>query len=453
MSKRIPILMARTLIVCACFALNSATAQQVIVIKAGRLIDGTGRPAIENATIVIQGQRISSVQASGAQIPAGSRIIDLSNETVMPGLINGHDHPTIRASNTGLQGQLDEMAEQPAQQAARGVRDLRTDLLLGVTTEYVVGEVNYNDIYLKKMVDSGAIPGPRILASGPWIIPTAGYRPIPETNGPWAMRERVRKSLQDGADHIKVVVSRVLPAGPNAGHPYGQGTDFTKEEIDAVVDEAHRLGMKVTAHAIDASSIRFALDAGVDSIQHAWELTPEMVDLFVKHRAGIINTFVISNMDHFTNEDYEYLDGEANTPSDWINHCRAIIDKALSENKKMMFSEQSLQDFLRQRYGQLKMAKERGIPIAVGTDNMQGMLDLELEHLVNAGFTPLEAISAGTGTGAKALGIGETVGTIEKGKYADIISVRGKPDQNIRDLSNVNLVMVGGKVFSGLSFR
>jgi imidazolonepropionase-like amidohydrolase len=116
------------------------------VIKAGRLIDGTGGPAIENAILVVEGDRIPAVGGSSSvQVPRDARTVDLTNETVMPGLVNGHDHPTIRALNTGLQGQLDEMAEQPAVQAARGVHNLRADLLLGVTTESVIGEVSYND--------------------------------------------------------------------------------------------------------------------------------------------------------------------------------------------------------------------------------------------------------------------------------------------------------------------
>jgi len=439
-----------------------AGAQEEVAIKAGRLIDGTGAPTINNGVVIIRGDRIEAVgPASKISIPSTTRIIDLSTDTVMPGLINGHDHPTVRAYTgnqlprpglNSLVQQLDQMGEPSVMQGVRGVRDLRVDLLSGVTTEYVVGEVGGNDIYLKKMADAGVIPAPRMYLSGPWIIPTGGYSPIPETNGPWAMRNMVRKNFENGAHHIKIVISRMMPTGPNAGGSYGPGaTNFTKEEIDAVVDEAHRLGMKVTAHAIDAESIRFALEGGVDSVQHADDLSPEIVALFLKSHAGIVNTYVAMLQSSFTPQDFRQLDTEANSAEDWIDHARDILNGAITKNQGYL--GEPLQEYLKRRYAQLKLAKEKGVPIAVGTDNMQGLLDLDIENLVNAGFTPLQAIDAATGTAAKVLGIDKEVGTLEKGRYADVISIGGRPDENIRDLSKVKFVMVGGKIYSGLSFR
>jgi imidazolonepropionase-like amidohydrolase len=322
------------------------------------------------------------------------------------------------------------------------------DLLSGVTSDYLVGEVSGNDLYLKQAADAGIIPAPRMYLSGPWIMPTGGYSPIPETNGPWAMRIAVRKHFEQGAQHIKILLSSSMPSGPNAGHSYAPGaTNFTKEELDAVVDEAHRLGLKVTAHAVDAYSIQFALGAGVDSIQHAIELTPEVVGSFLKAHAGFINTYVAMHASSFSlTSDWYFLDTEANSPQEWIDHARDVVAGAIAKDK-------TEQEDLKRRYEQLKLAKNKGVPIGVGTDDWHGLLDLEIEHLVSAGFTPLEAISAATGTGAKVLGIDHDVGTLTPGKYADIISIRGRPDENIRDLGKVNLVMVGGKIYSGLSFR
>ena len=440
-----------------CVAAAAASAQERVAIKAGRLIDGTGAPAIEQAVIIVRGERIESVgRAASVQIPRGVRVIDLSADTLMPGLIDGHSHPTVRAftgdrpKKLGPNALLQEigMLEEPtAMQAIRGVRDLRVDLLSGVTTDYVVGEVNGNDSYLKQMAEAGFIPAPRMYLSGPWIMPTGGYSPEPETNGPWAMRVMVRKNFAQGAQHIKILLSDAMPTGPNAGRPYApNATNFTKEELDAVVDEAHRVGLKVTAHAINAYSIQFALEAGVDSIQHASELTPEVIGSFLKTHAGFINTYVVNQESSFVPQDWHYLDAEANSPQEWVDRGRDVLNRTIAR-------DQSLQAELKGRYAQLKLAKDKGVPIGVGTDDFHGLLDLEMEHLVNAGFTPLEAIGAATGTGAKVLGIDKDVGTLESGKYADIISIRGKPDENIRDLSKVNFVMVGGKVFSGLSFR
>jgi imidazolonepropionase-like amidohydrolase len=441
----------------ACLGAVAARAQERIAIKAGRLIDGTGAPAVEKVVVIVRGERIESVgRASSISIPKGLRVIDLSADTVMPGMIDGHSHPTVRAftgdkpKRLGPNSLLQElgMIEEPsAMQAVRGVRDLRVDLLSGVTSDYVVGEVAGNDLYLKQMADAGVIPAPRMYLSGPWIMPTSGYSPEPEANGPWAMRVMVRKNFEQGAHHIKILLSRSMPTGPNAGHSYGPGaTNFTKDEIDAVVDEAHRLGLKVTAHAIDAYSIRFALEAGVDSIQHASELTPEVVSSFLKSHAGFINTYVVNQESSFIPRDWYFLDAQANSPQEWVDHGRDVLNGAIAKDK-------SLQEQLRERYAQLKLAKDKGIPIGVGTDDFHGLLDLEIEHLVNAGFSPLEAIVAATGMGAKVLGIDKDVGTLEAGKYADIISIRGRPDENIRDLSKVDFVMVGGKIYSGLSFR
>jgi imidazolonepropionase-like amidohydrolase len=431
-----------------CLAAAAANAQERIAIKAGRLIDGTGAPAIEKAVIIVHGDRIEAVgRASSTPIPRGARIIDLSADTVLPGLIDGHSHPTVRPAES-LEQEIGEMKEPTLMQGARGVRDLRVDLLSGVTSDYVVGELNGNDLYLSQMAKAGVIPAPRMYLSGAWIMPTGGYSPQPETNGPWAMRVAVREHFAQGAHHIKILLSSRMPTGPNAGRSYGPGAaNFTKDEIDAVVDEAHRLGMKVTAHAIDAYSIRLALEAGVDSIQHAADLTPEVVDSFLKSHAGFINTYLaLTDAISLTPRDLYYLDAVANSPQEWIDHARNVINAEIAK-------DQSAQEHLIARYAQLKFAKEKGIPIGVGTDDWHGLLDLEIEHLVSAGFTPLEALDAATGTTAKVLGIDNEVGTLEPGKYADIISIRGRPDENIRDLGKVNFVMVGGTTYSGLSFR
>jgi imidazolonepropionase-like amidohydrolase len=375
---------------------------------------------------------------------------------VLPGLINGHDHPTIRAYTGGevdregrnsLIQQLNEMAEPTAVQAARGVRDLRVDLLSGVTSQYVVGEVKHNDINLKKLADAGVFPASRLYLSGPWLMPTGGYDPIVPTDGPWAMRTLVRRNVEAGAHHIKMVVTRAMASGPSTRRPF-EGTNLSKEEIEAAIDEAHRLGVKVTVHAGDPVSEKLALEAGADSLQHASSLTPEILDLFVKRRAAIVSTYAASLQGYFTPKDFHYLDNEANSPAEWITHARKIIERARTQNPAG-FDPQRMQE----RYAQLRAARDRGIPIAVGTDNMQGLLHLDIYYLVAAGFTPLQAISAATGTGAKALGIDQEVGTLQKGKFADIISVKGRPDQNINDLEKINFVMVGGKDFTGLSFR
>ena len=160
----------------------------------------------------------------------------------------------------------------------------------------------------------------------------------------------------------------------------------------------------------------------------------------------------LSMQTYFTPEDFHDLDAEAETPEAWIDHSRRLINRVVDEPASR-FTNKPMQQSLKERYAQLRMARDRGIPISVGTDNMQGLLNIDIDHLVDAGFTPLQAISAATGVGAKALGLDADVGTPEKGKFADIISVKGKPDQNIRHLFKVHFVMICGREQNGLSFR
>ncbi|HZQ92508.1 MAG TPA: amidohydrolase family protein [Terriglobales bacterium] len=423
-------------------------------------MDGTANPAIDNAVIIVAGERIEAVgPAASVAIPDGAKVIDLSADTVMPGLINGHEHPTVRAyvgnedprheGRNSLIQQLNMMDEPPAMQAARGVRDLRVELMCGVTTAYVVGELQYNDVYLKKAADAGVFPSPRLYLSGPWITTTGGYYPFPQTDGPWDLRRMVRRNIEAGAHHIKIVVNHGgMASGPANGRPFA-GTNWTDEEMRAVVDEAHRLGVKVTAHAGDAIAEKQALEAGVDSIQHASVLTPEIINLFVQRKASIVST-AGAGQGFFQQSDFRYMDTEANSAADWIGYARKLV-----QGGRSLQGGRAAPDPQRQqaRYAELRAARDRGVPIAVGNDNMVGLLHLDIYHLVDAGFTPSQAIYAATGGGAKALGIDRDVGTLEKGKFADIISIKGKPDQNILDLEKVNFIMVGGRDYTGLTFR
>ena len=425
---------------------NSQATPPVIAVKAARLIDGTGKPAISNAVVLVRGDRIENVGASSTlQIPAGAQVIDLGNTTLMPGLIDAHAHLSIRPETSGIVGQLKGMEEPDGQQMARIARNVRVQLLSGVTTLYVVGEVHYNDIYAQQAVQAGLIPGPRIYPSGNFITTTAGHGPAEyrTTNGPWEMRRFVRENYEAGAHHMKFTITDRGRVGPNSGRMYGPGeSNFTKEELEAAVDEIHRLGMKATAHA-NGESIRLALEAGVDSIQHGYALTEDLVGLFLKNNAGFVNTFTIGYQTSF--DIWDYLDNGAKDINDWLNRSRELITTARQNPRR--------DEGVRSRWKELKMARDSGVMVGVGTDSMHGLMPLEMANLVEAGFTPLEAITAATGQNAKIAGIDSEVGTIEKGKFADLIAVNGRPDESIADVSKLRFIMVGGKDYSSISFK
>ena len=422
--------------------------ERVIAIRAGRRIDGTGAPAVEDVVVIVRGDTIAAVGASEAvEVPPGARAIDLGGGTLLPGLIDAHAHVSVRVDSTGIEGELAGMAQPGTEQMTRVPRNLRIQLLSGVTSAYVVGETQNIDVYTRQAVERGLFPGPRIYPGGLWISTTAGLGP-PESllfNGPWEFRRMVRRQVEAGAHHVKLMVINNLGIGPNAGHPFEQEmSNFTREEIEAAVDEAHRLGVRVTAHASGAAA-RLALEAGADSIQHAGGLDDELIEVFLAAAAGLVNTYVIG-FGGFFDDEWDWVDNEATGIVDWLERSRSVVREA-----RVTFPDRDRA--VRARWRELKRAKDRGVMVTVGTDNIQGVLPLEIVNLVDAGFTPLEAITAATGTAARVVGIDQEVGTIEPGKLADLIAVDGRPDEDIDDLFGPVFIMVGGRDFSGLSFR
>ena len=428
-------------------AARPAAAQEVTAIRAGRLIDGTGQPARENQVIIVRGDRIEAVgDAATIAIPDGARVVDLSGHTVMPGIVDAHAHLSIRPDIRTLRGQLEGMEQHDAMQMARIVRNIRVQLLSGVTSVYVVGEVHYNDIQASQAVEEGIIPGPRIYPSGNFISTTAGHGPAEyrTTNGPWEMRTFVRQNYEMGAHHMKLTITDRARVGPNNGTPYAPGeSNYTKEEIDAAVNELHRLGIEATAHA-NGESIRLAVEAGVNSIQHGGNLNEELMDVMASRDVGFVNTYTIGFQGVFN--EWGFLDNEAGDIRDWLERGRQVHGRALDENPGR--AQRRLD-----RLGQLSRSKEKGVKVGIGTDSMHGYMPLEMENLVAAGFTPLEAITAATGLNAEIVGIEDEVGTVAAGRFADIIAIDGRPDEDIRDMGNVAFIMVGGRDQSALGFR
>ena len=425
----------------------AAAAQEVTAVRAGRLIDGTGAPAREDQVIIVRGQRIEAVGDAGdVAIPDGARIVDLGGHTVMPGIVDAHAHLSIRPDIRTLRGQLEGMEHHDAMQMARIVRNIRVQLMSGVTSVYVVGEVHYNDIQAAQAVEEGIIPGPRIYPSGNFISTTAGHGPAEyrTTNGPWEMRTFVRQNYEMGAHHMKLTITDRARVGPNNGTPYAPGeSNYTKEEIDAAVNELHRLGIEATAHA-NGESIRLAVEAGVNSIQHGGNLNEDLMDLMVARDVGFVNTYTIGYQSVFN--EWGFLDNEAANIRDWLTRGRDVHERALATNEGR--AQRRLD-----RLEQLIRSKEKGVKVGIGTDSMHGYMAIEMENLVAAGFSPHEAITAATGLNAEIVGIEDEVGMIAPGLFADIIAIDGRPDEDIRDMGNVAFIMVGGRDHTGLSFR
>ena len=318
------------------------SAQGTTAIRAGRLIDGTGTPAREDMVIIVRGDRIETVgSASEVVIPPEARVVDLSQYTVMPGIVDAHAHLSIRPDVRTLAGQLEGMTQPDAKQMARIVRNIRVQLLSGVTTLYVVGEVHYNDIHAAEAVADGVIPGPRIYPSGNFISTTAGHGPAEyrTTNGPWEMRRFVRTNYEMGAHHMKLTVTDRARVGPNSGTPYAPGeSNFTREEMEAAIGELHRLGIEATAHA-NGESIRLAVEAGINSIQHGGNLTEDLMDLLVERNVGFVNTYTISYQGVF--DEWDFLDNQANNIQEWFDRCRTVVEEALARSERRLRGLQS----------------------------------------------------------------------------------------------------------------
>lgn len=421
-------------------------AERVLAIKAARLIDGTGKPPIQDAVILVRGERIEAVGTSAqVRIPNGASVIDRGDETLLPGLIDAHAHLSIRPDTRTLAGQLEGMRQPDGKQMLRAVRNIRIQLLSGVTTLYVVGEMHFNDVYLAEAVRQGLVPGPRIIPGGEFISTTAGHGPDESrnTDGPWELIKKVRRNAENGAAHVKLTITDRMRVGPRAGTLLAPGeSNFTKHEMTVVVEEAHRLGLQVTAHA-NNDSIRLALESGVDSIQHGYGLTKELISLLLEKRKGIVHTHTIGYQTWF--DEWAYLDNDAMNADDWVSRIRSL-------HKQIDKREKTRAEQVRQRRFEIREAHGAGVPIAAGTDSMHGLMALEIENLVLAGLSPMDAIAAATGVAARVLGLAE-VGSLEPGKMADLISVKGDPSQEIGDLSRVSFVMVGGRRYDSLSFK
>lgn len=428
----------KVLAICICVLLTSvlASAQtrtpehapREVVVKAGRVLDvHTGKYAM-NQVIWIEGDRIKEIGDAAemaAQVPKDAAVVDLSKETVLPGLIDCHTHLTMSPQTLGPSG----LRLSIPRQALLGARNARVTLEAGFTTVRNLGASGYSDIALRDAINAGDVPGPRMVASGPPLSITGGHADenflAPQYNatsdgvadGVDAVIHKVRENIKYGADVIKFMATGgVLSEGDNPALE-----QYSPEEMQAIVETAHGLGRKVAAHAHGALGIKNAVLAGVDSIEHGSFIDEEDIQLMKQHGTYLVPTLYLG--DWFL-ENYKSL-----------GLSPGVIAKAelvMPEARK-----------------NLSRAFQEGVKVAFGTDAAvypHGLNAHEFPVMVKLGLTPLEAIQAATVNAADLLGWSQNVGSLDPGKFADLIAVKGDPLADTSVLEHVSFVMKGGEV-------
>ncbi|MHA3793844.1 metal-dependent hydrolase family protein [Rhizorhabdus wittichii] len=411
---------------------TSAIAATTIV-HAGRLIDGSGAAARERVSIVIDGDRIRAVEPGFVEARAGETVVDLSNRTVLPGLIDCHVHITmafhpgdpIRRAVT--RSAYDDLID--------GVKDVRATLLAGFTSVRSVGDSTAAVVALKKAVTEGSIPGPRLWVAGEALGPTGGHSDpanglIPDIaelphardaviDSPEEARQTVRRLKREGADVIKIMPSGgVMSIGDDPNLQLMQD-----DEIKAVIDTAHSLDMKVAAHAHGKQAIDHAIELGVDSIEHGSFADAQSYKLFKQHGTYLVPTLLVGQRVYET----------AKAHPERLNPSTA--QKAIAIAPML---QKNTHD-----------AHAAGVKIAFGTDTFglsaHGENAQEFKLLVAAGLSPMEAIETATGHAADLLG-SKDVGLVQAGRFADLIAVTGDPLKDVAALEQVDFVMKGGDV-------
>lgn len=393
------------------------------VYSVGLLIDGNGGRPIAGAGIWVEAGRIRDVILPGEGMPEGVKVIDLSAYTVVPGLIDMHVHVDYWYSQSNVQ----EYAESDAMVACLAARNIRSTLEKGITT--VRDLASGVGLQMRRAVDLGLIPGSRIFTCGKGICMTGGHgwevtRGVRQADGTDEIRKAVREQVRAGADLVKILTSH-----------RSERPEYRQEELDAGVDEAHRLGYRVACHAAIMPAAKMAVLAGVDTIEHGTHLTDEVSEMMAERSVYLIPTMIAYKS---MGEAAIAAQADALRSGDYrrtmlVKHADWWINTA-----EMLES-------------QFRKAAAAGIKIAVGTDIVIpevefSPLHTEMELMVKYGYGELNTICAATRVAAEALGKSELLGAISRGKLADFVAVEGNPLQGISALRNVRMVVKEGRI-------
>ncbi|WP_263352789.1 amidohydrolase family protein [Acidicapsa acidisoli] len=411
----------------AAFAQSSSAPAGRTLIRAGHLLDVHTGKLLDSQTIIVTGDRITAI-SSTASTPAstGDTVIDLGSLTVLPGLIDVHTHITGNPDFDPYR----ELTGTDAKDAINGVVNARTTLMAGFTTIRNVGASGYVDVDLRDAINAGQVPGPHMQVSGPPLGITGGHcdenlLPIRYhltgdgvADGIAAVQQKVRQNIKYGVDVIKICATGgVLSKGDSL-----QASQYTLEEMKAIAADAHRLGLKVAAHAHGAQGILWASEAGIDSIEHGSFIDAAGIAEMKKDGTYLVPTL--------------YLE-------DWM----------MESGHLPVFYQQKMKDAIAVAKPNIRRAYEAGVKIALGTDAAvypHGLNAHEVEVYVrDLGMTPLAAIQSATLNGADLMGWTDRAGSLDAGKWADIIAVDGNPLADVKLLQDVKFVMKAGVVYKG----
>jgi imidazolonepropionase-like amidohydrolase len=391
-------------------------AEKTLVIHAGQLFDGKSDGLSSNQVIIVQGDRIAEVgPAASVKIPSGAEVIDLGMGTVLPGLIEGHNHMFKIGDYPGTGSEAAVPAViQPGTPFSMpyvtllAAKNAKLDLMSGFTTARDLSSGSTADVDLRDAINNGIVEGPRmVVATEGMRGSTAGPRYFHLVDSPWEGRKQVRVQLKNGADFIKIYVNNLSPT------PYG-GPTITLEEQQAIVDEAHRQGVKVACTAHAGIAVSQSIEAGCDSLELGIDIDPESIRKIVDK--GIFMDFALTINKNASRRTVRETQ-------------KASFQRALKAGAKIVFAVN-----------------------ATGAHGKQpgpyhGQETVEFATMVEYGMTPLQAIRSATSVAAENIGWGDRVGSIEKGKYADLIAVAGNPASDVTELERVKFVMKGGQVF------
>jgi imidazolonepropionase-like amidohydrolase len=397
----------------------------MIAIRSRQLITDAGKAPVPRGVLLVDGERILAAgPPDTVTIPPDCQVLDHRDETVLPGMIDSHIHITGNsASKIPL---LDQYSSDTATAVIRGTMNLRTDLAAGVTTARSLGDIGDVELRFRQCIERKELPGPRLVIAIRALrssYGTARFLAV-AADGAEELRKMIRENFAMGADVVKLIVTNVMQGAGEEEYRRGDLTAipaYSRPELVVAIGEAHELGMKVAGHALGGPAMRWAIEAGIDSIEHANLIDEQDIECFLNHGTVLsdpnLRLFFDSEMGFERRESWNV---------DW---WRERVLRAREHTA---------------RY--LPQAVRAGVKIALGVDSAHGLLWKEAECLVRIGVPPAHALAAVTSNSAELLGMADRVGTLEPGKLADIISVSGDPLKDITVLRDVRLVVKGGRV-------